>query len=71
VHYLKGYTVFNVEQVEGLPAHFYTGASRPREEAPSHCARRGILRRNGRQHSPRRQPGVLLSIDRHHCDAGV
>ena len=26
---MKGYTVFNVEQVEGLPAHFYTLAERP------------------------------------------
>lgn len=23
IHFMKGYTVFNVEQIEGLPAHFY------------------------------------------------
>ncbi len=23
IHFMKGYTVFNVEQVEGLPAHYY------------------------------------------------
>lgn len=23
IHYMKGYTVFNVEQIEGLPAHYY------------------------------------------------
>src|ERR1051325_9365080 len=23
IHFLKGYTVFNVEQIEGLPAHYY------------------------------------------------
>jgi antirestriction protein ArdC len=23
IHYMKGYTVFNVEQFEGLPAHYY------------------------------------------------
>ena len=27
--FLKGYTVFNVEQVDGLPAHFYTPATKP------------------------------------------
>ena len=24
IHYMKGYTVFNVEQVDGLPTHYYT-----------------------------------------------
>jgi antirestriction protein ArdC len=23
IHFMKGYTVFNVEQIDGLPAHFY------------------------------------------------
>ena len=27
VYFMKGYTVFNVEQVEGLPAHYYATAS--------------------------------------------
>jgi antirestriction protein ArdC len=31
IHFLKGYTVFNVEQVEGLPAHFYAKAEPPKE----------------------------------------
>ena len=26
IPFLKGYTVFNVEQIEGLPAHFYAAA---------------------------------------------
>jgi antirestriction protein ArdC len=26
IHFLKGYTVFNVEQIEGLPAHYYAVA---------------------------------------------
>ena len=29
VRFLKGYTVFNVEQIEGLPAHFYALADPP------------------------------------------
>jgi len=31
IAFLKGYTVFNVEQVEGLPAHFYESALQPME----------------------------------------
>lgn len=31
IPFMKGYTVFNVEQVEGLPAHFYALAERPPE----------------------------------------
>ena len=29
IPFMKGYTVFNVEQVDGLPAHFYALAERP------------------------------------------
>jgi antirestriction protein ArdC len=32
IHFMKGYTVFNCEQIEGLPAHFYAKAE-PRGEA--------------------------------------
>ena len=27
IHFMKGYTVFNVEQIEGLPTHFYATAA--------------------------------------------
>ena len=27
IYFMKGYTVFNVEQIEGLPAHFYATAA--------------------------------------------
>jgi antirestriction protein ArdC len=37
-HYMKGYTVFNVEQIDGLPAHYYT---RP---APPTCVLQRIAR---------------------------
>ena len=30
IHFLKGYTVFNLEQIEGLPARFHVPADRPR-----------------------------------------
>ena len=32
IHFLKAYTVFNVEQVEGLPAHFYAKAEPPKSD---------------------------------------
>jgi antirestriction protein ArdC len=38
IHYMKGYTVFNVEQVEGLPAHYYT------KPAPRTCVLQRIER---------------------------
>lgn len=31
IHFMKGYTVFNVEQIEGLPAQYYAPASQPLE----------------------------------------
>jgi antirestriction protein ArdC len=31
IHFLKDYTVFNVEQIDGLPAHFYARAEPPKE----------------------------------------
>ncbi len=38
IHFLKGYTVFNVEQCEGLPAQYHALAS-PRLEVPARIAR--------------------------------
>jgi antirestriction protein ArdC len=38
IHYMKGYTVFNIEQIDGLPAHYYT------KPAPRTCAMRRIER---------------------------
>jgi antirestriction protein ArdC len=29
IPFMKGYTVFNVEQVEGLPAHYYAQPANP------------------------------------------
>lgn len=34
IPFLKGYTVFNVEQIEGLPAHFYAKATPVTETVP-------------------------------------
>lgn len=37
IPFLKGYTVFNCEQIEGLPAHFYASAA-PKNAAPERIA---------------------------------
>jgi len=37
IYFLKGYTVFNCEQIEGLPAHFYAKAE-PKGPAPERIA---------------------------------
>ena len=39
IPYLKGYTVFNVEQIEGLPAHFYALDTQPRLDPPARIDR--------------------------------
>ena len=39
VPFLKGYTVFNVEQIEGLPAHYYATAAEPKLEPAQRNAR--------------------------------
>ena len=38
IPFMKGYTVFNVEQIEGLPAHFY-GKRHPATLLNSRCGR--------------------------------
>jgi hypothetical protein len=61
IHYMKGYTVFNVEQIDGLPAHYYarpaprTSTIQRIERAESFFAatRGGALRiRRGREDRP-------------------
>lgn len=39
IPFLKGYTVFNVEQIEGLPDHFYARAEPPAETPPERIER--------------------------------
>ena len=60
IPFLKGYTVFNVEQIDGLPA-LYTApaAPRPRPRFP-YRHRREFRCCNRHRHSPWRQSGLLL-----------
>ena len=55
----EGYTVFNVEQCEGLPAHFYASAEPLAPHPWSGSTRPTVFRRHRRRHPPRRYPRLL------------
>jgi hypothetical protein len=64
IPFMKGYTVFNVEQCEGLPAQ-YTGKAEAPAAAAAHRSRRPVLCRDRRRHPSwwharllRRRPGL-------------
>ena len=60
IPFLKGYTVFNAEQCEGLPAQYTAKAEPPAlPPAAAHRARRPVLCRDRRRHPPRRNPRLL------------
>jgi len=70
IHFLKGYTVFNVEQIDGLPTQ-YTAPASPRLDVRPHHPR-GMLFRRDRCHArPRRQPCLLPALDRQHRTAAL
>ena len=69
IPFLKAYTVFNIEQIDELPAHYY---ARRRGRAESRCADRfgrSLLRRDGRRHPVRRQQRLLYPVRGLHPDA--
>jgi antirestriction protein ArdC len=43
IHYMKGYTVFNVEQIDGLPEHYYGKPESADHAGRAHRPCRGIL----------------------------
>ena len=56
IHFLKQYTVFNVEQVEGLPAPFYARAEPVSEHDGANRRGRGLRRPHRGRHPLWRQP---------------
>ena len=56
---MKGYTVFNVEQIDGLPEHFYAQARAAQRDRAAHRARGVLLCRDRRERRAWRQPGLL------------
>ena len=59
IPFMKGYTVFNVEQIDGLPEHYY---AKPEPRVGHDAADRpggGVFRGHRRRHPARRHDGLL------------
>ena len=61
IPFLKSYTAFNVEQVDGLPAHFYARAAPPGDHRACSASRRSkrFFQHTGVRIRAWRQPGLL------------
>ena len=70
IWFMRGYHVFNVEQTEGLPGHFYATASGPKLDPSRRIERAERLLPSPRgRHPPRGRFGPLLADLRPHPDA--
>ena len=71
IHYMKGYSVFNVEQIDGLPEHYY-GKPEPRlETLPRNARADAFFAREPRRYPPRRRSCLLRAGQRSHPDAAL
>ena len=59
IPYIKGYTVFNVEQIDGLPEIYYAKAAPTLDPVARIDTREKLLRRHRCQRQARRQPRLL------------
>ncbi len=61
IPFMKGYTVFNCEQIDGLPPHYLAPAAAPPALSPLQRIERAesVLCRDQRRHPPWRKPGLL------------
>ena len=66
IAFMKGYTVFNVEQIEGLPAHYYAKAEPKGDPLKLIESARGFLRRHRRHLPPWRRQRLLRPRSRLH-----
>ncbi len=71
IPFLKAYTVFNIEQIDGLPAHYYARAESSENPDQRIAQRRSVLRRHPRRHPAWRRQRVLQPRARLHPDAAV
>ena len=69
IPFMKGYTVFNVEQIDGLPERFYAKPEAEERSRAAHRTCRGIPCRDRRECRSRRQSRLLRPINRQHADA--
>ena len=64
IPFMKGYTVFNVEQIEGLPEHFYAKPE-PKGEPVQRIERAEVvLCSDRREYRARGRQGLLCPVDR-------
>ena len=59
VPFLKSYSVFNAEQIDGLPARYYAQAEPRLQRRGADRAGGAVLRPHRRRHPPRRRDGLL------------
>ena len=71
IPYMKGYTVFNVEQIDGLPEIYYAKAAPDARPRGPHRSCREIPARHRRHHQSRRKPRLLQPLDRRRADAAL
>ena len=71
IPFLKGYTVFNVEQIDGLPEVYYAKAAPSTRPCGPHRARGKVLRSLGSNHPTRRKSCVLQHRRRCDPDAAI
>ena len=70
IPFMKGYTVFNCEQIEGLPQHYYARPENP-ASIRAHRRRRPLPGRHGRDDPARREHGFLRAGERRDPDAAL
>ena len=64
IPFMKGYTVFNVEQIEGLPAHYYAQPENPLPLSERIENADRFHDRHRRDHPARRQQRLLCAVAR-------
>ena len=69
IPFLKAYTVFCVDQIDGLPEHYYGAAGDCLDADRTQRARRRVLRQHRRRRPTWRHDGVLCALLRSHPDA--
>ena len=67
IPFMKGYSVFNVEQIEGLPEHFYTKPEPVIDPAQRIDHAEEFFRRHGRGCPARWQQGLSIAAEQITC----
>jgi antirestriction protein ArdC len=71
IPYMKGYSVFNVEQIDGLPEIYYAKSRTDARPRAAHRTRRSLRRCHACSREARRQPRLLRAGTRLRADAAL